>query len=101
MSCIIDKEDQHKGGRDTFQELSQFYKLNKTTTLSWLVNKTYKQNLPRSLVTVSATTKLKIVLYLIFKHRVVIADKVDIDIPGPVADDNHQAEDEEENDEVG
>lgn len=41
------------------------------------------------------------VSYLIFEHRVVIADKVDIDIPGPVADDDHQAEDEEEDDEVG
>ena len=39
--------------------------------------------------------------HLILKDRGVMGDEVDVDIPGPVGDDDHQGEDEEEDEEVG
>ena len=38
--------------------------------------------------------------HLVFKHWRVLRHKVDIDIPGPVANHHHQAQDEEEYEEV-
>jgi len=37
---------------------------------------------------------------LVLKHRGVLGDEVDVDVPGPVGDDDHQGEDEEEDEEV-
>ena len=39
--------------------------------------------------------------HLIFEDRGVLADEVDVDVPGPVGDDDHQGQDEEEDEEVG
>ena len=39
--------------------------------------------------------------HLIFEDRGVLADEVDVDVPGPVGDDDDQGEDEEEDEEVG
>ena len=38
--------------------------------------------------------------HLIFEDRGVLADEVDVDVPGPVGDHHHQGEDEEEDEEV-
>ena len=38
---------------------------------------------------------------LVFKHGIVVGDEVDVDVPGPVGDDDHQGQDEEEDEEVG
>ena len=53
------------------------------------------------------STYLHITIYidvstdLVLEHRVLVGHEVDVDVPGPVADHHHQAQHEEEDEEVG